>query len=260
MSHPTAATLTIGTAKLSYLKDGTGPAVIIIHGVGGHKEDWTGLMTALSATHTVYAIDMLGFGGSSKDVADLTMAAQANAVLALLDAEHVAKADLVGNSVGGWAAATFAAAHPDRVGKLVLVDAAGFKAMFEGQPPVNFYPTSAAEMQKLLTYVRYDPATHTDTYAATALAASQATGDAQAAEAVGKGLFTSERLEDVCDKITTPTLVLWGAEDKLFPPAIADLVVAHVKGSTKQLIPAASHFPQLDNPQAFNAAVTAFLN
>jgi len=245
--------------QLAYLKTGTGPAVIVVHGIGGHKEDFAGLSASLAATNTVYAVDMLGFGGSSKDGEAITIADQVAAIVALMQKEGLAKTDLVGNSVGGWVAATFAATHPDMVDRLVLVDAAGFKAMFEGDAPVNFYPQTVEEMTKLLSYVRFTPDTQTEAYATAALAASQATGDVQAAAAVGKGMYVSERLEDVCDRIAAPTLVLWGAEDKLFPAAIADLVVGHTKGSTKQIIPNASHFPHLDNPDAFNAAVAAFL-
>jgi pimeloyl-ACP methyl ester carboxylesterase len=244
---------------MSFLKAGSGPAVVIIHGIGGHKEDWTSLIEALSPGHTVYAIDMIGFGASSKTPAEITINTQAAAVIALLDAAHIKKADLVGNSVGGWVSAMIAASHPDRVGRLILVDAAGFKAMFEGPPPVNFYPQSVEDMAKLLSFVRHDPATHTREFAEIALACAQASGDAETAERVGNGMFISERLEDLADRIVAPTLVIWGAQDKLFPPVIADLVAGHIKGAQKILIQDASHFPQLDNASAFNAAVAGFL-
>lgn len=234
--------------------------MLIIHGIGGHKEDWAGLAGALSAKRRVYSIDLLGFGESSKTGDAISVADQVAAIVALLDAEGVAKVDVVGNSLGGWVAATLAADHPDRVDQLVLVDAAGFKAMFEGQSPVNFYPTTQAEMRNLLDSVRLDPAARTSAAVSEALAASIASGDARAAAAVGKGMFASRRLEDVADQITAPTLVIWGAQDRLFPPAIADLVTGHIQGSRKVLIPNASHFPQLDNPTAFNTAVVEFLN
>ena len=87
-------------------------------------------------------------------------------------------------------------------------------------------PTSTAEaMANLLDYVRHDPAARTPEAVEAALAASLANGDAQAAAAVGQGMFASPRLEEVAAQIAAPTLVVWGAEDRLFPPAIADLVV-----------------------------------
>jgi triacylglycerol lipase len=201
---------------------------------------------------------MIGFGGSAK-TGDITIRTQVEALRALLDAEGIHRASLIGNSVGGWVAATFASTYPARTDKLVLVDAAGFKAMFEGPSPVNFYPETGADMQKLLSYVRVAPATQTPGFAAEALAGLNASGDKQAAEAVFKGLFASPRLEDVMAGITAPTLVLWGAQDKLFPPALADMVSGHIPGSGKRLIENAGHFPQLDNPAAFHSAVTEFL-
>jgi triacylglycerol lipase len=143
--------------------------------------------------------------------------------------------------------------------RLVLVDAAGFKAMFEGPPPANFYPAAVEEMQKLLSLVLYSDFAHTRQFAEGALKSLQASGDGQAAERVFQGLFVSPRLEELMPEITTPTLVVWGAEDKLFPPVIADLVHGGIKGSSKVLIPKAGHFPHIDNPKAFLASVTDFL-
>ena len=100
-----AHSLAVGDKTLSYLSTGRGPAVIVVHGVGGHKEDWQGVAAALGKTHRVYAIDMLGFGGSSKNGDDLSMPVQARAIRALLDHQHIKRADLVGNSVGGWVTA-----------------------------------------------------------------------------------------------------------------------------------------------------------
>jgi triacylglycerol lipase len=251
--------LAVADKSLSYVRTGSGPAVVIIHGVGGHKEDWSDVARLLATHHTVYAVDMLGFGGSSKTGSIITIDDQAAAILALLDGQKVPQADVIGNSVGGWVAATFAARYPQRVRKLILVDAAGFKAMFEGPIPVEFYPQSVEAMQKLLEFVRSAPDTHTPAYAAKALAAFQASGDAAAADAVGKGLFASTRLEEIAEQISAPTLIVWGAEDRLFPPAIADLVASHLRGSLKVLIPHAGHFPQLDNPQEFNRVIGRFL-
>jgi len=233
--------------------------VIIIHGIGGHKEDWQEIIQALASKHTVYAIDMIGFGASSKTSAEITIATQVDALEALRTAEKLEKFDLIGNSIGGWVAAQFAANYGSSVQRLVLVDAAGFKAMFEGPPPANFYPGTVEEMQQLLSLVLYSDFAHTREFAEGALKRLQASGDGQAAERVFQGLFVSPRLEDLMPKITTPTLVVWGAEDKLFPAVIADLVHDNIMGSSKVLIPKASHFPHIDNPQSFLASVSDFL-
>lgn len=248
-----------GEQSLSFTKQGHGAAVLIVHGIGGHKEDWAATAAALSSRHTVYTVDMLGFGASSKSAESITVASQSDALIALLDAESITSVDLIGNSVGGWVAAILAARRPDRVRRLVLVDPAGFKAMFEGPSPVNFYPQTVADMQNLLAHVRFGEEAHSVTAAQRALDALNVSGDAIAGERVFKGLFVSERLEELLPKITCPSLVVWGADDKLFPAALADMVAGGIRGAQKMLIPQASHFPQLDNPSAFNKTVSDFL-
>jgi pimeloyl-ACP methyl ester carboxylesterase len=256
---PIAASITVNGQPFAYLKQGSGPTVVIIHGIGGRKEDWQTTMATLAGSRTVYAVDMIGFGASGKTSKDITIRTQVEAVRALLDAEGINKASVIGNSVGGWVAATFASVYPARTDKLVLVDAAGFKAMFEGPSPVNFYPDNVADMRKLLSYVLVAPATQTPEFAERALAGLNASGDKMAAEAVFKGLFVSPRLEEVMPGITAQTLVIWGAQDKLFPPALADMVSSSIRGAKKQLVNNAGHFPQLDNPAAFNKTITEFL-
>jgi triacylglycerol lipase len=252
-------TLSVGDKTLGYLSVGSGPAVVIVHGVGGHKEDWIGVAQALSSKHQVFAVDMLGFGASSKNGDDLSMPVQANAIKALLDSKEIAKADIVGNSVGGWVAATFAATYPDRVNHLVLIDAAGFKAMFEGEPPVNFDPGSADEMQKLINITTNSQVGTAPGLAQKAYDAYVASGEKAISATWNKSLFISPRLEDLFPKISAPTLVLWGAEDKLFPPVLAGVFSSQIKGANQQLIPDAGHFPQIDNPPAAAAAIIGFL-
>lgn len=253
---PVEYSLAVGESRLAYTKSGSGPTIVVVHGIGGDKGDWRAVAANLSVRHTVYTIDLLGFGASSKNGETITIPDQARAILALLDKEGVQRTDLIGNSVGGWVSATFAAAYPDRTRKLVLVDAAGFEAMFEGESPVNFYPTSLEDARKLTTYTRHAPPADA---AERALARVAANGEAQAAAAVWKGLFASERLEPVVSRVAAPTLVVWGAEDKLFPPVIADLIVSRLPSGRKVLIPGASHFPQLDAPEVFTSTVAAFL-
>lgn len=260
MSEPLSVnTLAFGDKTLAYLESGTGPAVVIIHGVGGHKEDWAGVGAALASDHRVFAIDMLGFGDSSKTGDDLSMPVQAAAVLALLDHAGLSKASIVGNSVGGWVAATFAAIFPDRLDRLVLIDAAGFKAMFEGPPPVNFDPGSPDEMQALIDITISGPMARTPGLAEQAYGRYVSSGEKAIAATWGKSLFISPRLEDLLPAIVAPTVVLWGADDKLFPSVLAGVFAGQIKGARAELIPGAGHFPQIDQPEATTQAILTAL-
>jgi pimeloyl-ACP methyl ester carboxylesterase len=252
---------------LSYLKAGAGSAVLIVHGIGGKKEDWASLVQALSTSHTAYAMDMIGFGASGKTVPAITITLQAEALKALMDKEGIQKASLVGNSLGAWVVVTFANRYPARVERLVLSDAAGLKVTLSGPPPVNFAPDTVDEMQKLPQTVLVSPWAQGREFAQKALAGFKASGEK---ETLGK-LFAGfadkaspdQPLDDLLPQVKAPTLVVWGAQDGLFPPALADVVVGGLTGvsggARKRLIPAASHFPQVDNPAAFNTAVAAFM-
>ncbi len=252
MSNP-ETTLIDGTHAIrsdrqAYFKIGSGPAVVIIHGVRGHKEDWRGVAEALANTHTVYAVDMLGFGGSSRDCKDLSISTQAAAIQAILITEGVTQAKLVGNSIGGWVAATFAATYPAMTEKLVTIDPAGFEAMFQGEPPVNLFPDDVAQMKKLLSFVIHSDFAHTDDFAAQAFAGFQASGEKSIVPVLWPGLFGSARLETLLPKVEAPTLVVWGREDKLFPVALCSYLTSLTPGAKSVVIDNASHFPQVDQP------------
>ena len=248
---------------MSYLKQGRGPALIIVHGIGGRKEDWAGVAGKLAATHTVYAVDMIGFGASDKTQAQINITLQAEAVRSLMQREGINKAAIIGNSLGGWVAATLAVKHPELVERMVLVDAAGLKVTLSGPPPVNFAPDTVEEMQKLLTTVLESEFAHTREFAAQALAQFKASGEAVTLQKLFTGFASSSSpdrpLDDLLPQIKCPVLVVWGAEDHLFPAVLADVVAGRTPGAKKVLIAKASHFPQIDQPDAFVAAVVPFL-
>jgi triacylglycerol lipase len=255
-----ARSLAVGEKTLAYLTVGEGPAVVIVHGVGGHKEDWAGVAVALAASRCVFAIDMLGFGASSKSGEDLSMPVQAAAIAALLDEAGIEASDIVGNSVGGWVAATFAATYPARVNRLILIDAAGFAAMFEGPPPVNFDPGTVEEMQALIDITINSDIARTPGLAERALEGYVASGEKAITETWGRSLYLSPRLETLFPEIKAPTLVLWGEDDKLFPSVLAGVFAGQIAGARARLIPAAGHFPQIDQPEATTAAIVDFLS
>ncbi len=258
-SAQTAHQLHVGDKTLAYIEAGAGPAVVIIHGVGGHKEDWAGVVEALAPTHHVFAVDMLGFGGSSKTGDDLSMPVQAAVIKALLDEMKIERVSLVGNSVGGWVATTFAATYPERTERLVIIDPAGFKAMFEGAPPVNFDPGSAEEMDKLIHFVINSKAADAPGFAQEAYRRYVASGEKAIFATWGKSLYISPRLEDLFPKITTPTVILWGHDDRLFPSELADVFPSQIAGARVEKIPNAGLFPQIDQPEATQAAIARAL-
>src|SRR4029453_5089360 len=104
---------------------GTGPVLLLLHGIGDSSESWLPVMHALARHHTVIAPDLLGHGASDKPRADYAVAAYANGMRDLLDVLGIESATLVGHSLGGGVAAQFAYQFPERCERLVLVASGG---------------------------------------------------------------------------------------------------------------------------------------
>ena len=98
----------------------SGPALVMIHGTGGHLEAYARNVRALSAHYRVVLYDMIGHGYTDKPDRPYTIDVMSDHLVAVLDALGIERAHLSGESIGGWVAAWTAAHHPDRVGRLVL--------------------------------------------------------------------------------------------------------------------------------------------
>jgi pimeloyl-ACP methyl ester carboxylesterase len=115
----------VGKLRISTLTMGKGPDMLLIHGLGGTKASFFDTAAALSKHYRVHAIDLPGFGGSSKPtLASYGAASAAKAVIGTMDALDIAKAHLVGNSMGGRVAIEVGLERPDRVGGIALLSPA----------------------------------------------------------------------------------------------------------------------------------------
>jgi pimeloyl-ACP methyl ester carboxylesterase len=148
-SRPPEKVAVVYGQNIHYLEAGQGPAVILLHGLGGVKEMWLANLGALSNGHHVYALDQIGFGHSDKPFVEYKIPTWVDFLYGFLQSENIRQATLVGNSLGGWIALEFTAQHPEMVEKLVLVDAAGLAWGSQG-PVVDLNPSSIAGWRTLL--------------------------------------------------------------------------------------------------------------
>ena len=124
---------TVGGVRVRYLRTGRGPAILLIHGLASSIYTWKDEIPALARDHEVVALDLPGFGGSDQP-ADLSFDLYPRVVVGLMDQLGIARASLVGNSLGGAVASVVAARQPARVDRLVLIDAAGFNLHAADRP------------------------------------------------------------------------------------------------------------------------------
>src|SRR2546430_5886122 len=109
--------------RIHYVVDGRGPAVLLVHGLGGFAESWRHNIGYLGRHATVYAIDLPGFGSSGKPRATYGLAFFAQALRRFVEATGLGRVTLVGHSLGGAVAVAYAATHPESLERLALLGA-----------------------------------------------------------------------------------------------------------------------------------------
>jgi pimeloyl-ACP methyl ester carboxylesterase len=241
MKGNTMPTIDRGGVRISYEVHGTGGSrvpMLLTHGFGASARMWTPNVAALSADRPVITWDMRGHGESDSpdDQSLYTQAACLDDMAALLDTAGAQRAVLAGLSLGGYLSLAFRIAHPERVSALALFDTGpGFR---------NDEARQRWNDQAMATAVRLERS------------GPDALGRARAA----RGMLTQSGADVIesLPSVDVPTLVLVGADDTAFIGA-ANYVAAKVRGATLVTIPEAGHTANMDQPAAFNEAVTAFL-
>src|SRR5437868_11737602 len=154
----TDATATIYGVKIHYVEAGSGPVVVLLHGLGGNYTNWVFNTSALAQKYRVIVPDQIGFGKSDKPVINYRITTYVDFLDAFLKELKVERASLVGNSLGGWIAAAYTLAHPEKVERLVLVDAAGFAFPkdFDTSQLLKLNPSTRDGMKELVSVVFYN--------------------------------------------------------------------------------------------------------
>jgi pimeloyl-ACP methyl ester carboxylesterase len=221
---------------------GSGPPLIFIHGLAGSFSWWQRNIDVCQAHFQAYSVDLIGFGGS-RHLGRFDLERSISLLLAWMDERGIARAHIVGHSMGGLIAARLAAEAPDRVDKLVLVDAA-FLGFDRGllrrgiglvgairQGPHDFLPVLARDS------LRADP-----------LSLIAATWQ----------LFQSD-WSHLLPAIAASTLIIWGEQDRITPLKIGEAIHLAIPDSHLVVIEHAGHNPMWDQPDNFNQKLLCFL-
>ena len=248
--------------KIHYVEAGTGPTVILLHGLGGSTQVWQFNIAALAEKYHVIVPDQIGFGKSDKPLVNYRIRTYVDFLDQFCKQLKIERATLVGNSMGGWIAAMFTAAFPDRIDKLVLVDAAGYAPPKDLEMRTLFAlnPTTREGMKLLTSKVFYNKAFLTDAAIDQAIAARLAAGDGYTINSITESIIRGEDfLDDIVKSIKRPTLLVWGRQDGLVPLTEGERFNKDIAGSKLIVIDQCGHVPNVEKPAEFNAAVLKFL-
>jgi pimeloyl-ACP methyl ester carboxylesterase len=208
----------VGKWRIHYYTGGDGPPVVLIHGLASRGEDWSGLFPTLAPHHRIYAIDLLGYGGSDRPHVDYSVALETDVVRGFLDALQIERADVGGVSMGGWIALKLAAEHPERVRKLVLIDSAGFEFPSTLRPD-SFTPHDLEGMQKLIDS-QTARVPHVPAFVLRDLLRVNREHAWILRAQLASMLTRHDIMEGRVARVTMPALLLWGTRDLLIPYSV----------------------------------------
>lgn len=268
---PEGRLLEIDGRRISVEQAGQGSPLVLLHGFGESTLAFAPVIPELARRFAVVAIDLNGFGYTErpKDRESYTLAGQARLVLSVLDRLGLDRVRLAGHSYGGGLALYLAARHPERIDRLLLID--------------NTLPLYASQRRNPLFAWRWVArmAAHTFALSDRAIQAGLEEAyfdDSKVTPALVREYADRLRIEGASDAfhglvgpsseppfridlaaIRTPSLVVWGAEDRLIEAAAAEERSRELPNSTFVVLPACGHTPMEECPQAFLAAALPFL-
>ncbi|RME07702.1 MAG: alpha/beta fold hydrolase [Anaerolineae bacterium] len=260
----------VNGVNLYYEVTGEGEPLVLIAGLGYPLWQWHKMIPYLAEHFRVVAFDNRGVGQSDTPPGPYTAQMLAADTVGLLDALGIEKAIIMGHSMGGFVAQALALDYPARVSKLILCS-----TNFGGPNHVPITPEAMA----VLSDTTGDPQTRffNGIKVSTAPGWAEANPEVvqewldwrlanpinlpgyQAQMAIGLALISPEAaFENRLPQVKAPTLILFGAHDKVVPPANADLLAAKIPNSQVVIFPDAGHFFPIEVPEAASRAVIEF--
>ncbi|WP_174999416.1 alpha/beta fold hydrolase [Rugamonas aquatica] len=242
--------------SMPYLEGGSGDVLVLVHGFGGDKDNFTRIARFLTPRYRVLIPDLPGFGDASRDPqAGYAIADQVERLRAFLDRHAPGRVHLGGNSMGGYIAAQFAAGHPERVASLWLLDAAGTEAAQSSAALAGYRATGA--MPLLVPQERdfaqlIASSSHRAfflPYSVRTALARRAVADFALHTAIMRQVTASPLLERQFNALRTPALIVWGEEDLILHPSGAAALAALFGDHRVILMPGIGHLPMLEAPR-----------
>jgi pimeloyl-ACP methyl ester carboxylesterase len=264
--------VTVDGSRIHYFEaipsDGSaGKPLLLIHGLGSRGEDWSPLIPSLAAAgFHVYAPDLLGFGRSAKPAQCCSIHTEEQLVSHFILATNLAidplthqpaPIDIAGWSMGGWVAAKLAIDEPAWIDRLILYDSAGLD--YHPTFPRNaFVPTDTAGIERLVALITTKPQPMPPFVARASLRKIARNGSI-----VQHTLDEMESGRDLLDtqlaEIRQPTLIVWGADDKLIPISVGQTMHRGIPGSSFDSVPGCGHLAPADCAQPVLAATIQLL-
>jgi pimeloyl-ACP methyl ester carboxylesterase len=240
--------------RFRWLERGEGEPVVLLHGLMGDVDHWDAALLDLDDICRPIALSLPIFDPA---LPETSLAALRAHVRGFLDALSLERAVVAGNSLGGHVALEMAVHHPDRVSGLILTASSGLveRSFTKGVP----HRPTAAYIRAKMEETFYDPTLVTPEWVerirqivTTRPLAWRVLQFARSAR--------RESIEERLPEVRVPTLLVWGKDDRITPPEVAERFHALIPESELVLLPNCGHAPMLEQPDAFNSVVWWWLH
>lgn len=272
------STVTLHGHEMHFVRAGSGPVLILIHGVLGNRKSWAHLMSVLAQDFTLIAPDLFGHGESAKPLGDYSLGAYAGTLRDLMETLQIPSATIVGHSLGGGVAMQFAYLFPERCERLVLVSSGGLGRELSILLRAPTLPGSEWLLPLLGSRWVRDRGEalgrhmrrlglHTSPDILEAWRGFSTLGDAESRRAflatirtvAGPGGQNVDAHEKFALFHDLPVLLVWGARDRFIPVRHASITHQALPGSRLVVFEDAGHFPQLADPDRFAKVLRDFV-
>ena len=262
--------------RTAYLRHGTGPPLVLLHGYAGAIWNWEHQIEELGKRFTLYIPDLLGHGLSDKPRVPYTPRLYVDWIVGYLDALGVERADFAGNSMGCGVGMALAITAPRRVGRLVLIS--GFPARVLDSihgPYLRFFSRLGAgsvfaaayhlmgqrTFRKLLRGIVHDPALITPAIIDRAYRLRKEHGSAWPLWSLLRHIDQWEReFAPYLGRLTAPALIIWGEQDRFLPPEVGGVLHRSIPHARFAVVPKTGHLPMWEQPEAVNQLMLKFLS
>lgn len=266
--------VSIDGMQLHYRQTGKGPTLLLVHGIGSSLHTWSEWHDILSKDFTVVSLDIPGFGlTGGHPYKDYSFAMYNRVFDQLLDHLQVKKAYMVGNSLGGLLTWNYALHAPERLNKMVLMNAAGFVTTKSEMADIGFHLTIHPFTKKITHYITpkslvkssyqnaiYDATLITDKKVDTYYDLLLRKGNRENFSVILDNLILTNRdYTGTIRKVQTPTLIMWGEEDRLLNVSSAYKFKNSIEGSKLLIYEKVGHLPMEEIPERSALDTKSFL-
>jgi pimeloyl-ACP methyl ester carboxylesterase len=265
---------------IAYVDEGEGKETIIfVHGLGSYLPAWEKNIRELRSRYRCIAVDLPGYGKSSKGLYDIGMAFYAHMLMQFMDKLNLENATIAGHSMGAQIGMTLALQHPERVKRLILVSPAGFERFSAGESKwfkevVTIDAVKNTPVQQIRANVVanfYNMPREAEFMVTDRIALREAKDFDYYCYTVAKAVqgMVEEPVHEYLEDIQQPTLIIFGENDNLIPnpyltggktKSIAKIGAEKIPNNKMLLIPRCGHFAQFERPDVVNREIKTFMD